>query len=210
MTMTYRAVIFDVDGVITPFRSAWQRLHAILGTDAELNRALYKLGVIDYYEWALYDTLLWHGAPKRLIEARFQTRRGLDALCQVLKEAGVYSIALSAGLGYTRQLSRCFHFYVVNELIYRDDAVNTVAVSVSDRNKDVIAERILEILDVEWSEVIAVGDGEADLSILKKAGYPIAFNPTSEEVARAAKAVIRADSLHPLAKYLKALLRQKL
>ncbi|MFZ8806906.1 MAG: phosphoserine phosphatase, partial [Pyrobaculum sp.] len=47
--MIYRAVILDVDGVITPFRSAWQRLHAVLGTDAQLNRELYKLGAIDYY-----------------------------------------------------------------------------------------------------------------------------------------------------------------
>jgi phosphoserine phosphatase len=55
---------------------------------------------------------------------------------------------------------------------------------------------------------VAVGDGEADLPMLKRAGYPIAFNPATEEVARAAKAVIRAETLHPLAKYLKALLRQ--
>jgi len=83
--MRYRAVILDVDGVITPFRSAWQRLHAVLGTDAQLNRELYKLGAIDYYEWALYDVLLWRGIPRGIAEARFQTRRGLDALCRALQ-----------------------------------------------------------------------------------------------------------------------------
>jgi len=206
--MRYRAVILDVDGVITPFRSAWQRLHAVLGADGRLNRELYKLGAIDYYEWALYDTLLWHGVPRSVAEARFQTRKGLDALCRALQEAGVYAIALSAGLGYTRQISHCFHFYVVNDLVYRDGAVYTVAVSVSDKNKDEIAEQILGLLGVDWGEAVAVGDGEADLPMLKKAGYPIAFNPAAEEVARAAKAVIRAETLHPLAKYLKALLRQ--
>jgi phosphoserine phosphatase len=206
--MRYRAVILDVDGVITPFRSAWQRLHAVLGTDAQLNRELYKLGAIDYYEWALYDTLLWRGIPRGIAEARFQTRRGLDALCRALQEAGVYAVALSAGLGYTRRISHCFHFYVVNDLVYRDGAVYTVAVSVSDRNKDEIAGQILSLLGLDWGEAVAVGDGEADLPMLKKAGYPIAFNPAAEEVARAAKAVIRAETLHPLAKYLKALLRQ--
>ncbi|MFZ8808320.1 MAG: HAD family hydrolase [Pyrobaculum sp.] len=206
--MRYRAVILDVDGVITPFRSAWQRLHAVLGTDAQLNRELYKLGAIDYYEWALYDVLLWRGIPRGIVEARFQTRRGLDALCRALHGAGVYAVALSAGLGYTRRISHCFHFYVVNDLVYRDGAVYTVAVSVSDRNKDKIAGQILSLLDLDWGEAVAVGDGEADLPMLKKAGYPIAFNPATEEVARAAKAVIRAETLHPLAKYLKALLRQ--
>jgi phosphoserine phosphatase (EC 3.1.3.3) len=205
--MSFRAVILDVDGVITPFRSAWQRLHAVFGTDASLNRELYRLGVIDYYEWALYDTLLWHGATKRFVEIRFQARRGLDALCRTLHEAGVYVIALSAGLGYTRQIARCFHFYVVNDLIYRDGTVHTVAVSVSDKNKDEIAEQILQLLGAGWEETVVVGDGEADLPMLKKAGYPIAFNPLSEEVARSAKAVIRSDTLYPLAKYLKALLR---
>ncbi|MGB9706106.1 MAG: HAD family hydrolase [Pyrobaculum sp.] len=205
--MRYRAVILDVDGVVTPFRSAWQRLHAILGTDGSLNRALYKLGVINYYEWALYDVLLWHGAPRGIVEAYFQTTRGLEDLCAVLREAGVYAIAVSAGVGYTRRLSHCFHFYVVNDLVYRDGAVYSVSVVVSDKNKEEVAGKILEHLGVGWEESVAVGDGEADLPMLRKAGYSIAFNPTSEEVARAAKAVIRAESLHPLAKYLRALLR---
>lgn len=207
--MKYRAVILDVDGVVTPFRSAWQRLHAVLGTDGSLNRALYKLGLIDYYEWALYDALLWHGAPKRVVEAYFQTTRGLSALCDVLKEAGVYTIAVSAGVGYTRSVALCFHFYVVNDLVYSDGAVATVSVSVSDRNKDEVAEKIMSLLGVGWDEAVVVGDGEADLPMLRKAALPIAFNPVSEEVARAAKVVIRADSLLPLAKYLKAALRRE-
>ncbi|AAL63885.1 HAD family hydrolase [Pyrobaculum aerophilum] len=203
----FKAVILDVDGVVTPFRSAWQRLHAILGTDGSLNRTLYKMGLINYYEWALYDTLLWHGAPRRLVEAYFQTTRGLEELCKVLKEAGVYIIAISAGLGYTRALSHCFHFYVVNDLIFQGGAVRTVAVSVSDKNKDAVAEKVLDLLGVKWEEAVAVGDGDADLPMLRKAGYSIAFNPVSEEVARAAKAVIRAETLYPLAKYIKALLK---
>lgn len=206
--MKFRAVILDVDGVVTPFRSAWQRLHAVLGTDGELNRSLYRVGLIDYYEWALYDVLLWHGAPRRYVEAYFQTTKGLDALCKVLHGAGVYTVALSAGIGYTRRLARCFHFYVVNDILYSGGAVNTVAVSVSDRNKDEVAEEILRLIDVTWDQVVAVGDGEADLPMLKKAGYSIAFNPVSEEVARSAKAVIRAETLYPLAKYLNVLLRQ--
>jgi len=75
----------------------------------------------------------------------------------------------------------------VNDLVYRDGAVYTVAVSVSDRNKDEIAGQILSLLGLDWGEAVAVGDGEADLPMLKKAGYPIAFNPATEEVARAAK-----------------------
>ncbi|MEM1807663.1 MAG: phosphoserine phosphatase, partial [Pyrobaculum sp.] len=35
----------------------------------------------------------------------------------------------------------------------------------------------------------------------------IAFNPVSEEVARSADVVIRADTLYPLAKYLNTLLK---
>ncbi|MEZ0319963.1 MAG: HAD family phosphatase [Pyrobaculum sp.] len=202
----YKAVILDVDGVVTPFVSAWQRLHAVFGIDASFNRLLYKRGLIDYYEWALYDVLLWWGAPRRAVEAYFQTTRGLEALCQMLKEAGVYTIAVSAGVGYTRALGHCFHFYVVNDLVYRDGAVYSVSVQVSDKNKDSVASAVLDLLGVEWREAVAVGDGEADLPMLRKAGYSIAFNPASEEVARAAKAVIRADSLYPLSKYLRAVL----
>ncbi|MFN7105046.1 MAG: HAD family hydrolase [Pyrobaculum sp.] len=204
--MSYRAVILDIDGVATPFKSAWQRLHAVLGIDAELNKRLYRVGLIDYYEWALYDVLLWHGASRRVVEAYFRPTAGFDTLCKTLREAPVYAIALSAGVGYTRRLSHCFDFYVVNDLIYREGAVASVAVSTSDKNKDVIADAVLDLLGVRWEEAIAVGDGEADLPILKRAGYSIAFNPLGEEVARAAKAVIRAETLHPLVKYLKTLL----
>ncbi len=201
-----RVVVLDVDGVITPFRSAWQRLHAILDTDGSLNRELYRKALIDYYEWALYDTLLWHGVPSAFVNAYLRPRPGFHALCNVLRESGVYTVAISAGVGYTRRLSHCFHFYIVNDLIYRDGAVETVAVAVSDSNKDVVLDRVLNLLGVGWGEVIAIGDGEADLPMLKKAGYSIAFNPASEEIARAAKSVIRSDTLHPLAKYLKAIL----
>lgn len=110
-------------------------------------------------------------------------------------------------MGYTRKLARCFHFYVVNELVYKDGAVNTVVVSVSDRNKDQVAEEILSLLGASWQDTVAIGDGEADISMLKKAGYSIAFNPVSEEVARSADVVIRADTLYPLAKYLNTLLK---
>jgi phosphoserine phosphatase len=207
MPAGYKAVVFDVDGVITPFRSAWQRLHAILETQGGLNRALYKLGLIDYYEWALYDALLWHGAPRRVVEARFQTLRGFEELCSLLSEAGVYSIAVSAGIGYTRApLSRCFHFYVTNELIFEDNAVRTVAVYVTESNKDEVVDKILELLGVGWRETVAVGDSASDLPVLKRAGFSIAFNPSDEEVARSAHVVIRARSLRPLVKYLRALL----
>ncbi len=62
-----KAAILDVDGgVLTYFRSAWQHLHKVLGTDewASVNRDAYKAGLINYRDWALVDALLWIDVPR--------------------------------------------------------------------------------------------------------------------------------------------------
>lgn len=202
----YKAVIFDVDGVLTYFKSAWQRLHRILGVDAEVNKALYQGGYINYEEWAVADVELWRSAPRHIAEAYFAPREGFDELCQVLRRLGLFRAAISAGVGYTRRLARCFDEFVVNDLIYSGNVVEGVRVAVTNSNKGDIARELLERRGIAAEEAIAVGDSETDLPLFRAVRFPIAFNPANEEVARAAKAVIRSRRLTPLAKYLAALI----
>jgi len=205
----YRVFVFDVDGVLTPFRSAWQRLHSILGLDAKRNAELYSKGYIDYFEWALVDTLYWFGVPKIHVEKYFQPRRGFDELCAFMSSTNLWRIAVSAGVGYTRRLSHCFDFFLVNDVVYKHSAVWSIAVWIDNENKDDRAGEVLKLLDADWGDVIAVGDGESDISILRRAGLAIAFNPTSEKVEEVAHVVIRSDTLYPLVKYLKRIINNK-
>lgn len=204
--MKYRAVILDVDGVLTSFRSAWKRLHEILGVNADLNRVLYEKRYIDYVDWAIADVALWRGAPKYIVESLFKPREGFEELCDVLRRSSVFRVAISAGVGYTRRLSRCFDEFHVNDLVYEDGLVSGVVVSVTDTNKAEIAESVLSRRGISLKESVAVGDSETDLPLLERAGFAIAFNPTSERVARAAHVVLRSQRLYVLAKYLSSLL----
>ncbi len=204
--MRYKAVILDVDGVLTSFRSAWRRLHDILGINADLNRALYERGYIDYVDWAVADVALWRGVPKYIAESFFKPREGFEELCGVLRRSSALSVAISAGVGYTRRLSRCFDEFHVNDLVYEGGLVSGVTVSVTNTNKAEIAESILSKRGISLKESVAVGDSETDLPLLRKAGFSIAFNPTSEQIARAADVVLRSQKLYVLAKYLSSLL----
>lgn len=204
--MRYKAVILDVDGVLTAFRSAWKRLHDILGINADLNRALYERGYIDYVDWAIADVALWRGVPKYIAESLFRPREGFDQLCDVLRRSSTLSVAISAGVGYTRRLSSCFDEFYVNDLVYEGGLVSGVVVSVTNINKAEIAERVLSKRGISMGESIAVGDSETDLPLLERAGFSIAFNPTSERVERAAHVVLRSQKLYVLARYLSSLL----
>lgn len=204
-----KAVVFDVDGVLTPFRSAWKRLHDILGVDANLNRLLFERGYIDYVQWAVADVALWRNVPRYFVEAAFKPREGFDFMCSKLKETGVLMIALSAGVSYTRRLSFCFDEFLVNDVIYNGESVSDINVLVTNSNKAQLASEILSKHGVRLDETVAVGDSETDIPLLEEAGFSIAFNPTSRRVEEAADVVIRSNKLYLLTKYLLAILKSR-
>ncbi|MEL9991637.1 MAG: HAD hydrolase family protein [Thermoproteus sp.] len=207
--MKYKAVVFDVDGVLTTFRSAWRRLHVILGIDAELNRALYERGYIDYADWAVADAAMWRGTPRYIAESLFKPREGFDELCKTLGRFPIYKMAVSAGVGYTRRLSNCFDEFYVNDLVYDGDVVAGISVAVTNTNKAEVAREALARRGISLEEAVAIGDSETDLPLLERAGFSIAFNPTSREVEKAADVVLRSQKLYVLTRYLLSLLSDK-
>lgn len=202
--MGVSVAVFDVDGVIYPFRSAWQRIHAVLGVDAGLNRELYRSGLITYDEWAYVDVALWLEVPRRWVEAPPMPRRGLTKLCSVLSRFRL-RIAVSGGLNYTGEpLAGCFDYYVTNELVYSGSELVGVRVIVREWEKYRIADELIRRHGYSWSDAVAVGDSENDIPMMRAAARSIAFNPVNDRVARSAGVVIRGD-LSALAKYLEVL-----
>ncbi len=194
-----RAAVLDVDGVLTYFRSAWQHLHKILGTDnwALINRDAYRSGLINYRDWALTDALLWTGVPRTWIEIPVTLRKGAYDLLRFLRDNGVRVITVSGGLNYTGIPIRNYvDYFISNELIF-DENNTLLSVRVNVENKDFINELITG-MGISWDEVMAVGDSDMDIPILKRARYSIAYNPVSEEVASMVRIVINSDTLYPL------------
>ena len=196
--MGINCIVTDIDGVVYPFRSAWQRLHRILGVDASMNADAYRRGLITYEDWALVDTLLWRGTHRRWVEGGLVPRQGVEELCAL--RSRVWLVAISHGVGYTRSISRCFDMFIVNNLVFRGGVVDTI--HMSHEEKDEAAEKALGLLGVGWDAVAAVGDGPNDIPMMRKASIGIAFNPTSPEVAEAARLVVWGRTLSPLARVL--------
>ncbi|WP_054842769.1 HAD-IB family phosphatase [Vulcanisaeta distributa] len=204
-----RAAILDVDGVLTYFRSAWQHLHRVLGTDdwASINREAYKAGLINYRDWALVDALLWMDVPRTWIEVPPVTlRRGALELLKFLRDNDVLVIAVSGGLNYTGipPIRDYVNYFVSNELIFDEDG-SLISVKVNVENKDIVHELINE-LGLDWDYVMAVGDSDMDLPMLRRARYSIAYNPVSEEVANVARIVVNSDTLYPIIDIARAIL----
>lgn len=202
------SLVLDVDGVVTFFRSAWKRVHGLLGVDAEHNRAAYIAGLIDYRDWALVDAFMWRGIGRRWVEAPFSTRPGFEELVSCARSAGLYVVGISAGISFTRRLQKFFDLFAVNDLVYKDSSLNTINVVVEE-DKVGLLNDMLNFLGISWDDVIAIGDSPIDIPILEKAGYSIAFNPTDEKVAEAADCVIRDDSLYPVIDKVKSILQSR-
>ncbi len=202
-----KAAIIDVDGVLTYFRSAWQHLHRILGTDdwASINRDAYKAGLINYRDWALVDALLWMDVPRTWVEPPVTLRRGALELLTFLKDNGVVTIALSGGLNYTGiPIRNYIDYFISNEFVF-DGNNSLISVRVNVENKD-FADEIVKNVGVSWDEVMAIGDSDMDLPILRRAKYSIAYNPVNEDVANAARIVVNSDTLYPLLDIARAIL----
>jgi Phosphoserine phosphatase len=115
-------------------------------------------------------------------------------------------IALSGGLNYTEvPIKDYVDYFISNELIFDED-YSLISVKVNVENKDFIKD-LLGKLGVTWDQVLAVGDSDMDLPILKSARYSIAYNPMSEEVANTARVIINSETLYPVIDVINAILK---
>ncbi len=201
-----KLAIIDVDGVLTHFRSAWRRLHAIFETDewANASRVAFAKGLIDYDDWALIDAFMWLGMPLKWISAPITLRDGAIDLLRLLKRRGVVIVALSGGLNSVlKYIEDYVDYYISNEVVFDDNELLSGLIVNVDSKKFV--DDIVALLNCSWKEVLAIGDSEMDIPMLEKAGYSIAYNPTSEKVARVAKFVVSSDTLYPVVRLVEAL-----
>ncbi|RLE84761.1 MAG: hypothetical protein DRJ41_02545 [Thermoprotei archaeon] len=211
----YRAVVFDVDGVLTEIDSIWKFIHERLGTwdKAKKYAMLFKKGKIDYIKWAELDVALWRGIPFSEIEKIVQEvkiRKGAKELINFLKQKGLKTFAISAGLDVlTAYVAEALKLdkAVSNELIVKEGTLTgEVKVKVLYNNKDKVLRDICKKEGIKPSETIAIGDSEVDLPMMEQSGFSIAINPSSYEVARKANLTIYLNDLRELIPVMKALL----
>ena len=205
MKRTWRAVLFDLDGTLTPVRSVWQHIHERLGLwDAEAHRhqQAFERGEIGYEEYCARDAAHWKGMPERDLRAitdKIPYRPGVRECVDLLKEAGLVVGVISTGLTLlierlNRELDLAYA--IANRLVARNGVLTgEVKVNVEHGRKGEAVDLFCSQFGVDYREVITVGDSDGDISMFEHSGFSIAFNPASEATARAARAVCQGESL---------------
>ena len=87
---------------------------------------------------------------------------------------------------------------------------NVLAVEACSReiSKGIALEWICEKLNISSNDVIAIGDSESDISMLKYAGIPVAMENALEEVKKQAKLVIDNNNDDGVGKFLTDILKE--
>ncbi|MCS7095735.1 MAG: phosphoserine phosphatase SerB [Nitrososphaerota archaeon] len=98
-------------------------------------------------------------------------------------------------------------FAVANKLIFEDGKLAGVELIV-DANKDLHMECLAKRYGVKMEDVIAIGDGANDASMISKAALGIAFNP-APMLARYAKIAINAARLDETLPFIKEFIEKR-
>ncbi len=205
--MNVKAVVLDVDGVITKIDSVWQYIHKKLGTldAAKVNAEMYKRGEIDYAEWARLDVALWKGVSIETIRGIIKAipiRLGATEFFEFLELRNLTIIAISAGLDVvTEHLRKIFRidYALANRLVIRDSVVTgDVEVLVGYHDKGRVLKKICEEVGIKTNNCIAIGDSEVDVPMFKESALGVAFNPKDEETVKSADVVVYSEDLRSL------------
>ena len=191
----FKAVIFDLDGTLTPVGSVWQHIHERLGTwegGGRVSLEAFMAGRISYLEFAWWDAALWRGVTRERLDriiAEIPLRPGARETVDALRRQGYRLALLSSGLDVLAgrvAAALGFELCIANSLGLRDGTLDgRVTIHVTWDGKPRHVAGICRRLKVEPREVAAIGDSMGDALVFPEVGLGIAFNATPEVEARA-------------------------
>jgi phosphoserine phosphatase len=200
-----RAVIFDLDGTLTPVRSVWKHIHQALGLwdgEAQRHQRAFQSGAIGYEEWCSLDAAHWKGMREsdlRAIADGIPYRAGARDCVRALRAAGALVGVVSTGLSLLAERARddLRLAYVASNRLEAVDGILTgrVEVNVEHDGKDEAVDRFCARFGVTPDRLVAVGDSEGDIPMFRRAGFSVAVRPASRRTAEAASAVLKDESL---------------
>ena len=211
-----RAVLFDLDGTLTPVPSVWQHIHEVLGqwqAEARRHQEEFLRGAIDYQEFCVRDAAHWKGMAEsklRAITDVIPYRAGAKECVEALKGRGLVIGVISTGL--TLLVERVHNeldlaYAIGNRLVARHGILTgDVKINVEHGRKGEAVDLFCTQFGVDYREVVTVGDSDGDISMFEHSGYSIAFNPATDTTARSASVVCRGESLQTVWEHLEPML----
>ena len=191
--MKYKLVVFDIDGTITRHVSSWRYIHEKLGlwdVLAKKYQEQFLAGKISYRRFCELDAAHWKGkSAKKFYEIFKHVRYSKNAkkVIRKLKKERFKLIAVSTGLQFMTERVKeelGFDLVIGNRLNVRNGKLTGgVTINISHGAKGKTLRTILKRFDLKPHEMIAVGDSEGDIPMVKLAGYSIAFNSSSKKLS---------------------------
>jgi phosphoserine phosphatase len=201
--MKYKLVVFDIDGTITRHISSWRYIHEKLGLWdilAKKYQDQFLAGKISYRRFCELDAAHWKGIKvKKLYDIFKNVKYSKNAARAIkrLKKSGFKLAAVSTGLQFVAEKIKKelgFDYVVANRLNVRGGRLTGgVTINISHGAKGRTLRTILKRFKLRPHEMIAVGDSEGDIPMIKLAGYSIAFNSSSRKLSEIVDYNCRSD-----------------
>ncbi len=202
--LSLKLAIFDIDGTLRRVRDPWIHLHNHLGV-ADLAKkfpARWQKGEISYDEWAELDAALWRGySRENIVEAlEFNPFRvGARKLVGWFNSRSIPCVGISSGLSVFNEVTAeelNIKEIISNELQFEGNICNgKIAIQVNEENKGRVMDKILQSYGTAEEQVVAFGDGTADIPLLQKAGLGVAICPSSKMVSFSAGHVVGEEPI---------------
>jgi phosphoserine phosphatase len=214
-----KLVVFDIDGTITSHVSSWRYIHEKLGLWDVLARKYqeqFLAGKISYKRFCELDAAHWRGIEESEIRKVFKEVKYSKNAVKVLKKLkaeGYCLAAVSTGLQFMAERLKSemgFDKIICNRLNVRlGKMTGGVTINISHGAKGYVLRRMLKAFRVKPSDMIAVGDSEGDIPMMRIAGYSIAFNSCSEELSKSADYVCVTKDFSEVYRAIKGEIRAK-
>ena len=206
-----RLAIFDIDGTLRRVRDPWIHLHNHLGV-ADLAKGFpgrWQRGEISYAEWAELDAALWRGySREEIVEALALNplRVGARTLVDWFHSRSIPCVGISSGLTIFNEITAeelNIKEIISNELQFAGNVCNgKLAIQVNEENKGQVMDKILQRYSTAEEQVVAFGDGTADIPLLTKAGFGVAICPANESVRYSADHVVGEEPIDKVLPFL--------
>ncbi|NPA84505.1 MAG: HAD-IB family phosphatase [Crenarchaeota archaeon] len=175
----FRAVVFDVDGVLLTFKSSWEMVHRAFGSRGSLeDMKKYFKGEISYEEWCRRDWERWRAARQGV--SAEDVRKVFEGIERYLHPYAAESVRLSkrrgmaVGLlsaGLAASTSRVAELLGVHLWLANPCWPCEAVVEPKDKAKGLL--KLLEKIDISVKETIYVGDNIIDVPAMLAAGCSI-------------------------------------
>jgi len=206
-----KLIAFDLDGVLVDGKGSWMEVHRALGTheSAEQHAQSFFDGKITFEDWARLDTQLWMGVPIARIQEILdgvQLMAGVEPTFGELKSLGYRIAIISGGLKMLADRLRqtfSLDYAYGNDFIVRNGKVAGIKGDIDFYGKGSVLESVARKEGISTRQCACVGDHVNDIPMFKIAGYSIAFNPKTDEVAEYADRVVWGKNLAEILPYFK-------